>query len=260
MGLIVDSETNEAVPLLEAMTRGVNRRCASLRKKLGEAHAEAVGIGTELIAIRKHIQDNKVPGGFDGWIANEFDWSRSQAYRLIEIATVFGDCPNLGHYDQSAMYQLAAPGTPQEARDEARQLADAGKYVDYTTASDLINKVKGDGGVSRPSRPKPMKPNGSVVRNKSQSKPKAVKQTPHRHTLDGHALEVAISTPKADSYQIEFGNLVTGSNARNAVVITGLTKKHLELIRDRISGVLVRAPVPKVKFKDIPLGRYFGDE
>jgi len=129
---------------LDAMTTAVNKRCATLIQVLGEAQAEVVGIGQDLIAIRAHIQEQKVPGGFDGWLSRDFRWSRSQAYRFIDIAKEFGDCPNLGHYDQSAMYRLAAQGTPMAAREEARQLADSGEFVDYTTAALIIDKHKAD--------------------------------------------------------------------------------------------------------------------
>lgn len=143
-GLMVDPAANEAVPLLEGMTRAVNQRCAKWKKMLGDAQAEGVGVGKDLIAIRAYLQETHVPGGFDGWLAREFKLSRTHAYRLIDTAKEFGDCPNLGQYDQTAIYLLAAPGTPQEARDEAKQLADSGKFVDYTTASRVIEKHKAD--------------------------------------------------------------------------------------------------------------------
>lgn len=141
-GLMVDPATNEALPLLVGMTKAVNQRCARLKNMLGEAQTEVVGIGKDLIAIRAHLQENKVPGGFDGWLSREFDWSRSQAYRFIDIAKEFGEYPNLGHYDQSAMYLLAAPSTPQAAKDDAKQIAGTGEFVDYSTAATLIEKYK----------------------------------------------------------------------------------------------------------------------
>lgn len=143
-GLVVDPATNEAVPLLVGLTRAVNQRCAKVRKMLGEIQSEIVEIGKELMVIRAHLQENRVPGGFDSWVASDFEESRSQAYRYVAVATVFGDCPNLGQYDLSAMYLLAAPGTPQEAREEARQLAESGEFVDYTTAARIIEKHKAD--------------------------------------------------------------------------------------------------------------------
>ena len=143
-GLIVDPATNEAVSLLVGLTRAVNQRCAKVRKMFGEIQSEIVEIGKELMVIRAHLQENRVPGGFDSWVASDFEESRSQAYRYVGVATVFGDCPNLGQYDLSAMYLLAAPGTPQEAREEARQLAESGEFVDYTTAARIIEKHKAD--------------------------------------------------------------------------------------------------------------------
>jgi hypothetical protein len=143
-GVDIDRLSGEGVMELKAMTMAVNGRCAKLKKMLGEAQAEVVGIGKDLIVIRAYLQENKVPGGFDGWLACDFEWSRSQAYRLIDIAKEFGACPNLGHYDQSAMYLLAAPGTPQEAREEAKHVADSGDFVDYSTAATLIDKYKTD--------------------------------------------------------------------------------------------------------------------
>jgi len=135
---------SESGPDLETMTSAVNSRCATLIRLLGEAQAELVGIGRDLIEIRSYIQERKVPGGFDGWLSRDFKWSRSQAYRFIDIAKEFSDCPNLGHYDQSAMYLLAAPGTPQAAKDEAKERAATGDFVDHATAALIIDKHKAD--------------------------------------------------------------------------------------------------------------------
>jgi hypothetical protein len=132
---------------LETMTKAVNSRCATLLKMLGDVQAEIVGIGKDLIGIRSFIQDQNVPGGFDGWLSRDFQWSRTQAYRFIDVAKEFGECPKLGHYELSAMYLLAAPGTPQGAKDEARQLVAGGESVDHATATLLIGKYKVDGGV-----------------------------------------------------------------------------------------------------------------
>lgn len=142
--MVLVSPPGDAMLVLKGKAKAVNMRCARLRKMLGEVQAEVVGIGKDLIEIRLYLNENKVPGGFDGWVAREFEGSRTQAYRYIDAANQFGDCPNLGQYDQSAMYLLAAPGTPQEAREEAKQLAESGEFVDYTTAARVIEKHKAD--------------------------------------------------------------------------------------------------------------------
>jgi len=87
---------DESVTELDAMTTAVNRRCATLTQMLGQAQAEVVGIGQDLIAIRAYIQEQKVPGGFDGWLSRDFKWSparpayyakRPRTQQLVEPLT-----------------------------------------------------------------------------------------------------------------------------------------------------------------------------
>lgn len=127
---------------LAKMTKSVNAKLARFEKMLGQAQKEAVEIGKELTGFRAFIQENSIEGGFDGWLRNSFRWSRSQAYRLIDVGERYSECPNLGHYDTSALYLLAAPGTPETATEEAKTLVEQGGFVDYTTASEIVDKHK----------------------------------------------------------------------------------------------------------------------
>ncbi len=139
-GIVIDPATGEAMPTLVAMTKAVNCRCDKWKKMYGESQTEYVGIGNDLIVVHAYIQSHKVAGGFSGWIDHEFALSRSQAYRMMAIAQEFADCPNLGHYCQSALYALAQVGTPPAAKEEARRLADSGEFVSHTTAVELVRK------------------------------------------------------------------------------------------------------------------------
>lgn len=70
-------------------------------------------------------------GTFNSWIAEDFNWSQRTAYNYIAVYQAFGaNVPTLGHsvfsIEQSALYLLSAPKTPQAARDEAIQRAEAG--------------------------------------------------------------------------------------------------------------------------------------
>lgn len=287
-GLMVDPATAEAVPVLEGMTREINGRCARLKKMLGEVQVEVVGIGKDLIAIRAFIQERKVPGGFDGWLSQDFEWSRSQAYRFIDVANEFGDCPNLGHYDQSALYLLAAPGTPQGAREDAKQIADSGDFVDYGTATTLIDRYKdesqekevdettpgnnaeldaeategvggsqsdhdslndeedddadGDDTDANEVEDDAEQQKGSEDRRNAKAQRRRSDQAQGqdvRRNFKAPNLESKVWSPENEIYRLEFKKLLTGSGyCDNNIVINGLTRRQLEVLRKQIDDAL----------------------
>jgi Protein of unknown function (DUF3102) len=79
--------------------------------------ADAIEIGRRLVDCR----DNHLKHGeYLPWLRREFGWSRQSADNFIHVyeAEAQGKLPNFGNLDLpvSALYLLAAPSTPTEAR------------------------------------------------------------------------------------------------------------------------------------------------
>lgn len=76
--------------------------------------------------------------GFVEYVNSKPGLSNGTAYRMIDVARMF---PNLGNIDAgpSALYLLAAPSTPETARQEALERAEAGESVTYTAAREIVD-------------------------------------------------------------------------------------------------------------------------
>ncbi|MFG1418917.1 hypothetical protein V5F38_12195 [Xanthobacter sp. V0B-10] len=69
------------------------------------------------------------------WIAAEFGMSRSTANKLMNVADVYGGkSVSLTQIGTEALYELAAPSTPPEVRDQVEALVIDGQKV---TAADV---------------------------------------------------------------------------------------------------------------------------
>ena len=105
------------------------QHCIQLGKKLNEARELAQG----------------VEGGFLQWIKDELGWSRQYAYNYINVFETFGDLPDEAQdlpIGLTAAIALGRPSTPEDARKEAVEMAEAGKPVSASTARDIIRKHK----------------------------------------------------------------------------------------------------------------------
>jgi Protein of unknown function (DUF3102) len=96
-----------------------------------------VQIGQKLKLVKQHLGH----GHFRTWLESEFDWSIWTATKFMQVAERFEET-NFSGLDiaPSALYELAAPSTPEAARDEALARAASGESISYTTAKALRQK------------------------------------------------------------------------------------------------------------------------
>ncbi len=120
-----------------------------IRQRLDEAKSlmrqglwNMIKAGGKFAEIRERLRHNK-SGGFDGWIEFE-NLGRSTIYQFINLYEAFGNCPNFGQLDiqKTAAYLLAAPSTPDEARQEAIERAQNGETITCATAREIRNNHK----------------------------------------------------------------------------------------------------------------------
>ncbi len=93
---------------LDTETIIVVKQCAYENKKRLRDVAQAPWeVGQKLVDVRNRLEY----GQFNLWLKAEFQWSRSTAYKYINIFESFGSCPKFGQLDIaiSALYLLAAP-------------------------------------------------------------------------------------------------------------------------------------------------------
>ena len=127
--------------MLDCETRiVVQQRTGEIKEKIHNVAQLAWEIGQKLADVRGRLR----PRQFTFWLQTEFQWSRSTAYNYIKVFESFPICPNFGQIDiaTSALILLAAPSTPNEAREEALERASKGESISHTEAKAIRTRYK----------------------------------------------------------------------------------------------------------------------
>jgi hypothetical protein len=118
---------------------------AEIRRLGKRVKEDIIEIGRYLDQAQKHAGH----GTWLTWIDTEFGWSDQTAYRFIHLyqASQDPEFHNLWNSDlpMSALYRLAAPNTPQEARDEVAERLEAGEQPTCAMVTEVIAKAKNGG-------------------------------------------------------------------------------------------------------------------
>jgi hypothetical protein len=150
---------------LDSETSSLLRQETSLIKKLlSQTIENIVQIGLSLIKVKEHLQH----GQYLDWLSEEFEMSISTADNFTRVAKCFNDA-NFSELDiaKSALYLLAAPSTPEKAREEALDMARQ-ERVTKSMAIELIqmHKESESSVVNIPIPEPPPKINQSVKRRR----------------------------------------------------------------------------------------------
>lgn len=157
---------------LDSKTRTlVLRKTSELKRLIRRSAKDTVAIGQNLVEVRAQLGY----GSFRKWLRAEFAWSHQAATRFIQVAERFS-CLNLRQVDiaASALYLLARPSTPEEARQEALEKAFQGETITYALAKQIRSHhtidVEAEVVVDEEESPIPVQP-PSVPEPQSQSEP-----------------------------------------------------------------------------------------
>lgn len=129
--VVVRQRANEA--------RDEIRRLAGLIRQTAET---VWALGEKL----SDVQERLAPDGlFAAWCSAELpNVSRGTIYNAINVYRSFPDLPTVGNpaldIPLKALYVLAAPGTPEDARDEALARASSGDSMTYQDARAIVQK------------------------------------------------------------------------------------------------------------------------
>lgn len=145
----------------------VQQRTSEIKERLRDAARATWEVGQKLVDVRNCLEY----GQFNLWLKTEFQWSRSTAYNYINIFESFGSCPNFGQLDIaiSALYLLAAPSTPETAREEALERAVEGETISSTKAKAIANHHKKLAGFSNASEPVTINISAETIEKESTS-------------------------------------------------------------------------------------------
>jgi hypothetical protein len=108
-----------------------------------QAVKNVIEIGRRLTECKEIVR--KLGGSWGDWLEHEFNWSDQQARRFIHVFEHKSELNKLLNSDfpVSALYLLAAPSTPKEARTEVIERAQAGETVPVAEVKRTIERTKG---------------------------------------------------------------------------------------------------------------------
>ena len=127
---ILDRQTRTTVKQTTSEIKGLIRQTAQ----------EIVEVGQKLATVKRQLKH----GEFRSWLKSEFNWSVSSATKFMQVSEQFKNV-NLAHFNfaTSALYVLAAPSTPESARQYALEIASKGENITYSLAKLIIKQHKG---------------------------------------------------------------------------------------------------------------------
>jgi Protein of unknown function (DUF3102) len=110
-----------------------------IRSRMMQTVQGVMEIGRDLIAVKERLGH----GNFLSWIHREFKMADKSAQRFMSVAERFGDkFDSVSNLTLTALYELAAPSTPEEVRAEVAERAAAGESVTSAEVKELKNKIK----------------------------------------------------------------------------------------------------------------------
>jgi hypothetical protein len=110
---------------------------ASVQKHRKAAIGELMDIAADIAKAHGVLAGGGCEGLFAPWVESECNFKRTQAYRLIDIWSVFGDYEHIASLDDSAIRRLADRSTPDDVVAWAKRTGKS-KYVTLDMVKDRL--------------------------------------------------------------------------------------------------------------------------
>jgi len=111
-----------------------------IRERLTKTLEDLIEVGSDLLAVKEALDH----GQFGAWLRAEFGWAERTARNFMSVAERFGKSARVADLtiDPTAAYLLAAPSTPDEARQAAVERAEAGEHVTTAVAKEIVAETR----------------------------------------------------------------------------------------------------------------------
>lgn len=116
----------------------VQQRASEIKTLMKRTAQDIIEIGGKLLDVKEKLNH----GEFGVWLDKEFGWSQGTARRYMSVALNIGQIDHGDRFDAKALYLLAAPSTPEPARIEAIQRAEAGEAITHSVARGIVTEHK----------------------------------------------------------------------------------------------------------------------
>ena len=117
----------------------IRQKTAEIKGLIRQTAQEIVEVGQKLTEVKQQLKH----GQFRSWLKSEFNWSISSATKFMQVTEQFKNV-NFTHFNfaTSALYVLAAPSTPDSARQNALEIASQGENITYSLAKLIVKQHK----------------------------------------------------------------------------------------------------------------------
>ncbi len=126
--------------ILDPQTRTtVQQKTSEIKSLIRQTAQDIVEVGQKLATVKRQLKH----GEFRNWLKSEFNWSVSSATKFMQVSEQFKNV-NFSHFNfaTSALYVLAAPSTPESARQYALEIASKGENITYSLAKLIVKQHK----------------------------------------------------------------------------------------------------------------------
>ena len=118
------------------------QRTSEIKELMRLTAENIISIGQKLTEVKEKLGH----GSFQNWLRSEFEWSEQTARQFMQVYRWSKTIENknfvFSQLATSALYLLAAPSTPPEARDEVLTLIDEGEKISYSCVKTIVNRYK----------------------------------------------------------------------------------------------------------------------
>lgn len=112
-------------------------------KKASTQHkTSGIAVGESIAKAHAILAADGKDGQFSAWVEAECGFGRTTAYKYMWTWERFGDCKVLDRFDLSAMQTLSAPSVPDEAREEAIELAAKGHHITNDRSKEIVGQFR----------------------------------------------------------------------------------------------------------------------
>ena len=136
----VTKQHNFNYEILDHKTQiSVKQKTTEIKGLIRQTAKDIINVGQKLAEVKQQLKH----GEFRNWLKAEFNWSISSATKFMQVSEQFKNV-NFTHFNfsASALYILAAPSTPESAREYALELADRGENITYSLAKLIVKHHK----------------------------------------------------------------------------------------------------------------------
>jgi hypothetical protein len=134
--------TAQIIPVDPDNARTLARHAAEIRRRGKQVMADVIEIGRLLVESKELVGH----GNWLSWLEREFQWTDDTALNYMRVHELVKNrnFRDLSHIPLSGLYLLAAPSTPETAKQEAIGRAEAGKPVTLNTVREIVGRAKQD--------------------------------------------------------------------------------------------------------------------